>query len=953
MSVGSWTRSLALLAAIAFAAPASAQTGAITGTVKDSATGSPIVGATVVAVNASGGVGGSAITNDAGTFRIGNLANGTYTVQVLSIGHAPKAVTGVTVSGQTATVTIEMTKPNMLEEVVVTTTRGAVAEKVLDAPASISVVNSEAIARRPSLTTTDHLKESPGIDISQGGLVQSNVVARGFNNIFSGSMLVLQDYRFAGVPSLRVNVPFLFTGSNEDIERIEVLLGPASALYGPNSANGVLHIITKSPLTSQGTTFTLDGGEKSVLRVSLRNASMLSDNVGLKLSGEYMTGKDFEYHDPGEPVVFPSAAPSGRAGTPNNRDFNIKRYTGEARLDWRLNSDAEAVTTVGLTDALSGIELTGANGAAYVKNWTYMSVQERYRSGRFFAQVFANFSDAGNGDSTSLDGTYLLRSGQPIVDQSRVFAGQIQHGHDFGPSKFTYGVDYIFTNPRTGHTIDGANEDIDNVTEWGAYVQNTTPLAPKWDFVSAVRLDHHSAIDGYQFSPRASLLFKPTESQSFRVSYNRAFATPANFSYFLDLISSPNAGGSGFDVRAVGNHGGQTFDRSCTGAGFGSFCMRSIYTPGQLVPASAGSAFQGLITAQSAALTTAIAAGLAANGVPNASALAAAIVAGLKATTPTNAQLATRAAYLTNGALSIRPDSVQDIGPLKAGYNNNYELGYKGLVGKQGRLSIDAWYQQRGEVNPPAFVATPSIFFVPSGTPNSLASYLGGNIGATVTAALVAQGVPLATAQAQAAQIAGTLAPQLTAALAPAPLGTVTFADQTRPDVLATYASVSGKTIDVYGIDVGYDWMFTNEWTLTGTYSWLSKNVFSAIPGGNGLPYMSNSGKNKATLALRYDNDRKEYGVELRGRYTDAFPVNSGVFYSGQAIPSPSGGTYTYPAVPVIATVDLGFNWQLPLGRRDVTWSLNGTNILDNKRATFDGTPAIGRLVMTRFSYKF
>ena len=87
----------------------------------------------------------------------------------------------------------------------------------------------------PTATTT-----ARGVVAKNGypvGGAQNNVVARGFNNAFSGSILMLQDYRFAGVPSLRVNVPFLMTGTNEDVERIEVLLGPASALYGPNPAN--------------------------------------------------------------------------------------------------------------------------------------------------------------------------------------------------------------------------------------------------------------------------------------------------------------------------------------------------------------------------------------------------------------------------------------------------------------------------------------------------------------------------------------------------------------------------------------------------------------------------------------------------------------------------------------------------------------------------------------------
>ena len=58
------------------------------------------------------------------------------------------------------------------------------------------------------------------------------------------------------------------------IERMEVVLGPGAALYGPNTANGVLHIFTKSPLdsASEGTTVTLGGGQRSVFQGSFRSA---------------------------------------------------------------------------------------------------------------------------------------------------------------------------------------------------------------------------------------------------------------------------------------------------------------------------------------------------------------------------------------------------------------------------------------------------------------------------------------------------------------------------------------------------------------------------------------------------------------------------------------------------------------------------------------------------------
>ena len=165
-------------------------------------------------------------------------------------------------------------------------------------------------------------------------------------------------------------MPFLFTGTNEDIERIEVLLGPASALYGPNSANGVLHVITKSPFTSQGTTLTLDGGERSIFRGAARHAGLIGTKAAYKLSGEYFTGTDWKYYDPGEPGKFPAQAPPSRANQDALRDFKTERYTGEARLDLRPRDNMEAITTYGFTKALGGLELTAANGTGQIKTGT-------------------------------------------------------------------------------------------------------------------------------------------------------------------------------------------------------------------------------------------------------------------------------------------------------------------------------------------------------------------------------------------------------------------------------------------------------------------------------------------------------------------------------------------------------------------------------------------------------
>jgi iron complex outermembrane receptor protein len=963
---------LALAALPVVAAGLAAQAGTITGKVTNAESGRPIENATVKAVVA-GGTSYGAVSGADGAFRIVNLPAGSYTVSVSAIGFAPKSSANVQPG---AVVTIAMTpRTNILEQTVVTASRSR-PEKVLDAPAQILTVTSQQIEERPAVTVTDHLRSTPGVDINRGGIAQSNVVARGFNNAFSGSMLMLQDYRFAGVPSLRVNVPFLFTGTNEDIDRMEVLLGPASALFGPNSSNGVLHVITKSPFQSQGTTISVDGGERSVLRTGLRHAGKLNEKVAYKLSGEYMQGKDWEYNDRSEPAVFPSTTnvPASRRGKTNARDFDLQRYTGEARLDVRPREGMEAISTLGYTKVGNGIELTGANGSSQIKNWTYLSLQQRFRWNRLFAQAFLNSSDAGNDNASSDNGTFLLRSGQPIVDQSRVASAQLQHGFDLGEKQsFTYGADYIWTNPRTANTINGRNEDVDNVTEYGAYIQSSTKPIKQLELLLAARGDANSVIAGQFFSPRAALIVKPSANQNIRFTFNRAFSTPGNFSFFLDLIQSPNAGGSGFDVVARGNppKQGFQFNRSCgTGSAFGQYCMKSAYTSqGAFVGASAAAAFPGAIQALAPRLTPGIAGALQQAGLPAniAASLAAGAVQFLGTRTPTNADLATRVSYLTSATTALQTSALNDIDPLQASFNNTFEVGYKGTVGGKVTFDLALWGQERGDIGTAAALATPNVFF---GNPQQLGGYLGAQLGANLGPQLAGLGLTPAQINAIVSGVAGALTPSV----ASLPVGVVTFANgNSAPNaVYATYFTSAGK-IWVRGLDLATSVAATERITADLSYSYQSRNVFQGINGGNGLPLMSNSPNSRGSLGMAYRNENNGLGFELRTRYNEAYPVNSGVYASNFAFPIAAGqtgatptasggpgrcspapaGTFCYENVPEAFTVDAQVTKRFNFGENKLTWSLNAQNMFDNRIRTFPGVPEIGRMVMTRIQYSF
>ncbi len=983
-----------------------AQAGVITGKVTNAADGTPIPNVSLTAVGAQqyGTVSGAD-----GSFRFVNLPEGTYTIRANYIGFKPFSVSNIRAGG---TAEIKMTKSVTALDVVQTTeTRGGATEKVLTSPSSISVIDQVTIQEKVSPTIVGNLKSSPGVNVAAGGLVQSNVVARGFNNAFSGSMLMLQDYRFAGVPSLRVNVPFLFTGTNEDIERMEVLLGPASALYGPNSSAGVLHVITRSPFTSAGTTITVDGGERDVLRTALRHAGKLNDKLAYKISGEYMQGNDWKYYDLAERATFPTTTnvPESRRGKPNVRDFAIQRATGEARVDWRPTQTIDAITTLGYTNIGSGMELTGANGTSQIKGWTYTNLQQRFKWNRLFLQGFINLSDAGNDTSSSDKGTYLLRSGQPIVDQSRVMAFQAQHGFDLfkdttsgGATRykqtFTYGFDYINTDPRTGGTINGSNEEKDKVTEYGAYIQSSTKPIDQFELLLAARADYNNVIEGSMFSPRVALLFKPTENQTLRATYNRAFSTPANFSFFLDLIQQPNAGGSGFDVVARGNPPkvGYTFNQSCnTNSAFGSYCMKSRFTgQGGYVGASAASAFPGLVAGNSAALTAgitpALTGALIQAGIPAAQAavlgaqLAAGSINKLATSTPTNTDISSRVAYLTSPTTNLTAGQLTSIAPLGASYNKNYEVGYKGIVGKFG-IDISAWGQDRGDVATTAAVATPNVWF---GNPTQLGGYMGTQIGAYLVPTLVGAGFSVAQATAFAAAAAPAIATGLTTQLAPAPLGVVTFDDPTTSptQVYATYQRVN-KSVWVTGLDLYFDYQASNTITIDAAASVQSKGVWKDIVIG-GLPFMSNTPLSRGSLGMKYKHLTNGWSYELRTRYNESYPVNSGVYTTNYAysiaagnpgaltppatVPAASlgygkcpaaagSGAFCYEDVPEAYLFDAQIAKRFRLGRspgnapgvQNLMWSINATNIFDSAVRTFPGTPNVGRMVMTRIQYTF
>ncbi len=278
----------------------------IKGRVYDSTTNSPLIGANVSVVGTNFG----AATDSKGNYLINQLSEGNYSVKVSYMGYKTFRKSFTLTENEALVLDINMDPEAIkMETYVVTASRRR--ERVEDAPAAISVISKTEIRRESNTNLGDYLKGTKGIDFTQSGIDSYNMTARGFNSSFSSRLLTLTDGRMANVPSLRLTAYNVIPVSFEDVEQIEVVLGPSSALYGPNAHSGVLNIVTSSPLRTTGTSINVQGGMLAqddtdlLKKLTFRTAHKFG-KFGFKISGVALSGQDWthinedehEGHDP-------------------------------------------------------------------------------------------------------------------------------------------------------------------------------------------------------------------------------------------------------------------------------------------------------------------------------------------------------------------------------------------------------------------------------------------------------------------------------------------------------------------------------------------------------------------------------------------------------------------------------------------------------------------------------
>ena len=898
-----------------------AQPGSLEGTVRDSATGEGLPGATIrlqrVEVNAepTGGV-----ANIDGAFNLRGLPSGIYQVSASSLGYNDAPDTVVTIPpGGSVQIDFLLSEAINLEGSTVVVTASKRSEKATDAPASTTVISAQEVSEESAVSPTDYVRGVKGLDVVQGGLAQSTIVARGFNNAFSGNLTTITDNRFANLPSLRYNASYFIPVVNEDIEQIEIVRGPGSALYGPNATNGVMHIITRSPFSSAGTWLSATIGERDLFQGMARHAGLLSDRFGYKISAQYMRGTDWGYNDPAEQSALDAFLIQNPGLDRNNlpdsvlvgqRDSAMERFGGEVRADWFISDEARLTLSTGVTLAANNTDATGI-GAAQAQDWSYWYHQVRFRWNDLFAQAFLNRSDAGN--------SYALRTGLPIVDRSTVFVTQLQHQSAIGERELlTYGVDMILTNPVTDSTVTGRNEEDDHVSELGIYLQSeTTLIEERLDLIGALRLDHHSRLTDLILSPRAALVWTPEEIGSFRITYNRAYSAPSTNDLFLDVVAERT---EVLDIRAAGvPESGYTFRFGDNGDPL----IRSHFSPDPSAYYTIDQVHLFWDALKEAASNS--------DAVPE---IFRSVVQGLPAPDP--GEIGTLLRVLDPNSRAFEPFDgvVGDREQVRPTINSTVEFGWQGDLFDRVALSVDIYRSDYTDFVGPLETITPSVFFEAT----TLKTYL--------TEALIADGNDTAIAE----LLAGGIVTQISGeagnpdALG-VPIATITPEQAGDPTaVMLTYRNYGDITI--YGTDIGLQVGLLPGLGVAANFSWVDNNFFEDLDEVADLSL--NAPKFKANAGATWRDQNIGANASILFSHVDGFQVRSGV-YSGE--------------VPTYSTLSIKGGYRLPFLKgvtahvtiqNLLTWVEGAeTNVFETRHREFVGTPGLGRLGSLRVVWEF
>ncbi|MEZ5002205.1 MAG: TonB-dependent receptor [Chitinophagales bacterium] len=883
-------------------------------------------------------------------------------------------------------INIEMIAASMdLNTVVVSASRRK--EKILDAPAAISIIDSRKIESKAAINTQDFLKDVSGVHIIKSGIQGGTPTVRGMGGYLTSNLMTLIDNRSAQVPNFRNNDFSLISTSVDDIERIEVLKGPASALYGPNTSEGVVHMITKSPIGHQQTKFTVGMGVRSAIdgpiaianeedpkydaqditerligSLAVRHAGLIHFQnkrlkAGYKLSSGFFRGLDWKYDDPNDPEKVVKYIPTANGIIPlkangqplseaemaagqtgalvdNERNEVITKWNIDTRFDFRIGEELEIVTAAGFNIS-DGIMMTPI-GAAQQIGWKYSYFQTRVLWRNFFVQGYGNFSNSGD--------SYYLPTGGRLIDRSRYYAFQAQHfWQPLQQLKFTYGLDAFFTRANTNYTLNGRFEDMDDVNELGVYLQGDYEIHPRLKILMASRIDYHNQSKTPVVSPRAAILYKPGTGHNLRVTFNRAFRNAGTSAYFVDVRQASFPTGIG--IRALGTQSDGFQYSYAVNPNFENQLLpqfRSPFNGDEYAYLNVGdksinnAGWQGILDAIVSELPKQL--GFNGDLPPVFNDLVNDMIGALLPSDMSDVDQVVKDFNATYREF-VESDwqNLQDISALKPVVTYSYEAGYKGLIANFLMLSVDFYKTDHKNFLAPVTFVTPGVLLDPEQVSAKVNPYLSAALNDPANEVYKTLLVTLLDRN---RGLGGNfngdpldeLLPFLEQAFNNLPIGTITPQQATGSEMLLVTRNIGD--VSVYGLEGVVTAYITKQARIDAYYSWVDKDSI-VVPGAQFGYVALNAPKHRFSIGGGYNFEKIGLNVGARFNWQAGFPVNSGNFVGH---------------VPAYHEMDVDLSWTPPTYDK-VNITLSVSNIYNNVHQHFIGSPEIGMLSVLKASY--
>ena len=420
------------------------------------------------------------------------------------------------------------------ETVVVSASKAS--EKLVNAPATMSVVTSAQIEGASSPNFAELLRTVPGVNITQISARDVNITTRGSTGTLATGQLALVDGRSIYQDFFGFVMYDLLPVNFNEIKQIEVIRGPASAVWGANAFNGVVNVITKSPRELQGEsavigfgTFDRVGeGNGSLWYVSGTHARAVNDRWSYKLSGGGFSQDPFSRPSGAIPCTFSEVCTNPRANYPAFVNQGSTQPKFDARVDYDF-ADGRNLSFTGGAAGTDGIMHSGI-GPFDIEGGTYMGyVRGAYTDGGFRVALFTNIL---NGEATNLLAIDERGVRIPFTFETTTWDAEVTNVQTFAARHVvSYGG-----NVRLNFFDLSIAPSSDDREEFGVFAQDEIFINKYFRWVVGARVDRFDYIDDLVFSPRTTVMIKPEENQTFRVSYNRAYRSPSVINNHLNLV---------------------------------------------------------------------------------------------------------------------------------------------------------------------------------------------------------------------------------------------------------------------------------------------------------------------------------------------------------------------------------------------------------------------------------